>query len=83
MSDRKYDAALELEMFCDQMISQGFQSVEDFPLQDRIKYYSIVVNHEEFALSGFSEQDKLEIMAYRLMDMVTLGSELIIKNYCE
>jgi len=83
ISDQEYNAALELETWCDQKISEGVNSEGDFSLQDKLMYYSLVINHENFALSSLDWRERELIRIERLRELIKLRAESIINKYCK
>ena len=87
VSDEEYDAALELELWCNDKIELGVESTDDLSLSDQAQYLYLLTKWERYSLQhvGFKDpSDSYEKhMAQRMSRIISLLSQNIILKYCK
>jgi len=86
VTDEEYDAALALEIWCQEKIEEGAYSIDTLPASEQIEYYNLVMDWERHSLSSIQfsyTDDSYElILLRRTATLIKLMARNIIDKYC-
>jgi len=88
VSDEEYEAALELELWCQRRLEEGKGSTDMFTLEENIEYTTLLMNYEKKSqtLVGMTSdhygETPTSLRVKRIGRLISLLTKNILNKYC-